>query len=640
MKNVIVFSGGTGSIALQTGFHKIYGEAVKLDIIISAYDNGKSTGECRKVFNNRILGPSDLRKNQLTQFGLRNELSVDTKGKEDKVELYNLFKERFSCSNWREAYEFCKTQTKDTFSRIYNLNYNNEHYSKIEQILLELIDYFFFERYVSVEKSVRKTILTTNFTDFSISNIFYAAAAAINGYSLSKAGLLMSTVLGIPNNVHLISDVDLFLHAETQSGRVISDEGVIVEYDNSEDPIVKTILLDEKGKQYIPWIDEDIFLGQTSMELIEKADVIIFSSGTQWSSLIPTYMHKGFKKAISASKAKKYLVMNNTEDKDMKGVGASDLIETISRYLPMDDVTIVLNTNAQPSMSSLCSKWLYQSISADLSEIGSKTHNGERLVSFIMKDYYRDYIDKPFYFFDFDDTIWSSSDDSFLVRTSQDNISLLYKAFYNKSIIISGNSDNHFMSLEKEFSNALTKSGIIDNDGVWIYCNGGNYACLMKNGVLSFRKCIIDSYNLNDDYYILTNLLLDALKSGGYNISIANFENRGNCILSIKPLVDRGKALRIITKTIEEHFRNDDGNAKYEGHINGRTTIDILNRDYNKSVCTSFIARELDLAPSDIVYVGDKTDAGNDHSVIPLGYTVLSVDDVIDFNVFAKTCLA
>ena len=48
MKKVLIFAGGTGSIALQTGLHQLYGNSLKVDVVISAYDNGKSTGECRK----------------------------------------------------------------------------------------------------------------------------------------------------------------------------------------------------------------------------------------------------------------------------------------------------------------------------------------------------------------------------------------------------------------------------------------------------------------------------------------------------------------------------------------------------------------------------------------------------------------
>ena len=92
MKKVLIFAGGTGSIALQTGLHQLYGNSLKVDVVISAYDNGKSTGECRKIFGGKILGPSDLRKNQLTQFKLYNGLSnhQDTTTNDKKL-LLDLF---------------------------------------------------------------------------------------------------------------------------------------------------------------------------------------------------------------------------------------------------------------------------------------------------------------------------------------------------------------------------------------------------------------------------------------------------------------------------------------------------------------------------------------------------------------------
>lgn len=62
------------------------------------------------------------------------------------------------------------------------------------------------------------------FDDFSIANVFYSSAAAMNGNSLRLAGKDMAAVLGIKDNVHLISDVNLYLEAKTESGHIIADE--------------------------------------------------------------------------------------------------------------------------------------------------------------------------------------------------------------------------------------------------------------------------------------------------------------------------------------------------------------------------------------------------------------------------------
>lgn len=57
MKKIVVFSGGTGSIALQRGFAELYGQdRLRLDVVVNAYDNGKSTGACRRIMGEKIWG--------------------------------------------------------------------------------------------------------------------------------------------------------------------------------------------------------------------------------------------------------------------------------------------------------------------------------------------------------------------------------------------------------------------------------------------------------------------------------------------------------------------------------------------------------------------------------------------------------
>lgn len=641
MKKVLIFAGGTGSIALQTGLHQLYGNSLQVDVVISAYDNGKSTGECRKIFGGKILGPSDLRKNQLTQFKLYNGLDCQNEDitKTDKKLLLDLFEERFSKPKWQESYDYAVARTKSTFASIRELVDDKELCDKKEQILLSLIENFFFEEYVGLSKKVRTSVLTADLNDFSISNMFYASAAAINGNSLSKAGLLMADILGIDNHVHLISDINLYLYAEAKSGRIISDEGVIVTYDNASDPISKVVLLNEKGQKYVPSLDEDICVDVKTSKLIEQADIIIFSSGTQWSSLIPTYMHQGFYKQIKVAKAAKYLVMNNKEDRDMKGISASGMLNILQDYLPLDDVKIIINSKADEPMAKVEEQWEGQTLVNELSEAGSKTHNPELLAKCIMKDYYKPYLNKKYYYFDFDDTIWSSSKDSFMRSISVENIGLLYQAFSGKMMIISGNSAKHFLDLETFFKEALGKNASCAPESFSIFCNGGNCEYDVTKGEISYKRNLLNQFDLNGDYYEMTNLMLEALNKKGWNLNVSNFENRGNCILSIKPLQNRTEAKQIIDNLVLENIPLQDGKAKYTAYINGNTTIDVMNSSYNKGVITKIITKQLALAPEDIVYVGDKTDMGNDQCITSLGYVVLAVNDVVDFNVFVKTCL-
>ena len=288
MYNIVIFSGGTGSIAIQEGFSTIYGnENYNIDIVINAYDNGKSTGVCREIFDSKILGPSDLRKNHMTQFKVQHKEELKDYDSRESV-LYRLFNLRFDAKSKEEYYDNACELLEDAREKIGD---RDTFYLK------SLLDFFFFE---NIGNSIwRKSIENVDFNDFSIANIFYAAAAAMNGNSLRLAGKEMSSVLRIKDNVHLISDVNLYLQAKTESGYLIPDEGDIVEWDNPNDKIVDVLLVKD-GQEYIPSVDEgtDLTKVKSVKNIIEEADIIIFSSGTQWSSLIPSYMHSGLRKIL------------------------------------------------------------------------------------------------------------------------------------------------------------------------------------------------------------------------------------------------------------------------------------------------------------------------------------------------------
>ena len=58
MTNVLIFSGGRGSISLIASLKKIK-KIKSISSIVNTYDDGKSSGVLRKEFN--MPGPSDIR---------------------------------------------------------------------------------------------------------------------------------------------------------------------------------------------------------------------------------------------------------------------------------------------------------------------------------------------------------------------------------------------------------------------------------------------------------------------------------------------------------------------------------------------------------------------------------------------------
>ena len=586
MYNIVIVCGGSGSAELQKGLYKVFGEdRFKLDIVINAYDNGKSTGECRRVFENRILGPSDLRKNHLTRYQIKYARELEEPESRES-RLFNMFNARVSGTDYRDYYYRAKHFLESA---------ECEDGKKRE--LSSLLDYFFFDG-----DDIRETVKSVNFNDFSVSNIFYAACAAKNNCSLRAAGHRMAKILEIEDNVHLISDTSLLLGAVTESGRFLDDEGDIVSWKNADDRIKSISLRDKSGKGHIPTVDEDLLENDRVTEIFKAADIIIFSSGTQWSSLIPTYFHTGFRELISSCAAKKYLVMNNIEDGDMYGVSSADICGIVSEYIDLSDVAVVINDDAVPQMRMEHKGIRY--IHGDLGSDRPKYHDPEKLVRCIFEDYFKDALAHHTVLFDFDGTVWNMRGDNKQLEVGAENIDKLF------GIILSGNSYEHLRSTLGEHyrGNDLT-----------VYCDYGNtYFSMDDPDTVSY---------LTDEFFVEHELLSDLQKIREYRGKITL---RGNVIVTIKPLKNREKELTKINAVLEKY------NGKYKAYIAGNTSIDISCSGYDKSVMLKIIIDKERLNFKDIIYVGNEIFKGSEVCIADMGIATLNVDDVYECNCFMK----
>ena len=595
MLNVVIFSGGTGSIAIQEGFSAIFGnDNYHLDVIINAYDNGKSSGTCRRIFDNRILGPSDLRKNHMTQFRLLKADRLKDPASRESA-LYRLFDLRLDA----ESREACYGQASELLEKSRPAIGEKDTGS-----LKSMLDYFFFEDIR--EKAWRKTLEGVSFRDFSIANIFYSASAAMNGCSLRLAGKEMAAILGIRDNVHLISDVNLYLQARTASGRVIGDEGDIVAWDNAEDKITSVMLLRD-GEEYIPSVDEetDLTKVRSCRSILEEADLIIFSSGTQWSSLIPSYMHSGLRRMLSASGAKKYVIMNNIEDHDMKGVTADEIVDILGQNIPVDDLTAVVNLDAVTGMNRVSR---IRSISGHIGGEKAK-HDPVRLIALLMKDFYGVEGFRGTYIYDLDGTLWDERADNRGKAVGEENMNLF------TGIIHSGNNYEHVRDV---FRNLYHQDAVTD-----IYCDFGNVHFTSDNyetDVLS-RKYVVDPA-------VVTALEKVAQFRGKIRI-------RGEgCVVTIKPLVNR----EVLLRKAEEALRVF--SDQYRARISGYTSIDIMVNGYDKKTMLLEIMEKHGLERNEVVFVGNETEEGAEATIRETGVRTIQVDDVYECNLLLKTLRA
>ena len=89
-----------------------------------------------------------------------------------------------------------------------------------------------------------------NYADFALSNILYASIANMNGNSFAAAGTIMAKILGIKDNVHCISNVNLYLGATTKDSKELPDEDIMSQWKNADDPIDHLWYVDRDGNEH------------------------------------------------------------------------------------------------------------------------------------------------------------------------------------------------------------------------------------------------------------------------------------------------------------------------------------------------------------------------------------------------------
>ena len=409
---IVILSGGSGNDSLIKGLNRLlkYDDNVDIDVIVNAYDNGKSTGVCRAVTD--TLGVSDIRKNHYRMY----EAIYGDKANLNLVEFYG---NRYDFDEGKEEEQICTLLKK----------WEMPEYEPYVQRFFQNIkakDY--------------------KYKDFSVSNIVYAQMYKEIGYE--KTNKHFCDRMGIKDFVVLNSFDNLFIKAQTESGHIIDDEGVTVFWNNPDDKIVKTIYD----------VKTHVGLNPRAIELVKNADLLVISTGTFWSSIQPTIEYLDFYKYINASNAKKIWVINNEEDGDSFGVLSTDFVRLMEQTgLNLGDFSILVNSDARESLRQKDEK--HNFIEKSMGNMKGK-HDGDKYARALLQIYF-DLEDVSAYdkiLLDFDDTIWSRDDTPLQKSISLENMTIVNDDIADRAVIISGNSfDSIKEKLSKNFGKDLEK---------------------------------------------------------------------------------------------------------------------------------------------------------------------------------------
>lgn len=351
---ITLFCGGRGNGNLIKEL--VQDTEVELTLIVNAYDDGLSTGEIRKLLPG-MLGPSDFRKNlgyllapaseshmtfsRILEHRLNLQLLANANTTNDKYRKFNnsIALELVALDN-----EF-----KDLFSALPD---------KKQTIILSLFESFLDEVQKSnINSGVGDLI---KYHDFAVGNILLAGAYIQNELSFSKASDFICSLFDVRARLLNISDENRYLIGFTSNGDCVPTEADIVagnfkgrleEIFLVSEQVSNPILSDFNSLQtyqdrfnFLKEIESIPDINPLVVEVLKNSEIIIFGSGTQHSSLFPTYKLLAHHNVFPAKPAKRLYISNLDHDLDISGWTGSDLLNSFSRHFGGKNYTELIDT--------------------------------------------------------------------------------------------------------------------------------------------------------------------------------------------------------------------------------------------------------------------------------------------------------
>jgi 2-phospho-L-lactate transferase/gluconeogenesis factor (CofD/UPF0052 family) len=331
MLNVVILNGGRGASTIIPSL--LERQRLHVTSVVNAYDDGKSTGVIRRFFG--MLGPSDIRKVQ--------ELMLP-KDDPDHENYVTLFQYRFPLDcNRKDVLEQLKLFLDSESMELVGIRLNNIRVrEKLKSFLAE-----FLTGLNTIEKARQEHF---DFTDCSIMNCLYAGAFLASNRNIEQATMSIDRLFQLCGTVLPTSIEDKKLVAQRENGEILYSEAEVVELrsnvrveqiyflDQSLDRSTFEMLDHNEKRSYLEGHHCYVGVSRGVRLALQRAEIIIYSAGTQHSSLYPTYMSAGLAESISDNhSALKVFITNIGADYETPSYKASDYILGAHRYLNLSD---------------------------------------------------------------------------------------------------------------------------------------------------------------------------------------------------------------------------------------------------------------------------------------------------------------
>lgn len=328
---VAMFSGGRGTGAITDALLRY--PDIELTLLVNTYDDGLSTGLLRR-FIPGMLGPSDVRKN----------ISRFLHHKKDRASQALLFLVEY---RFPDPFETAAAlRLLRAFSDLRNTEYAlHEILQARDNLALNQIKTVaaYLEAFLRYYEAHPENHSWFPFGDVSLGNLLFAGCYLESGQDFNQAVTNFSCLAEIGNQVlNLTNGENRVLVALKENGLYLHDEASVVgPQDTSR--IEEIFLLPRYLNQgelpesmtksekiaYLRGVEQLPSLSDAAKGVLLDADIIIYGPGTQYSSLLPSYLTLGVAEAIEMNaKAEKIFIANIARDYDILGEDATTLVRS------------------------------------------------------------------------------------------------------------------------------------------------------------------------------------------------------------------------------------------------------------------------------------------------------------------------
>lgn len=186
-----------------------------------------------------------------------------------------------------------------------------------------------------VEKLVNYRFQTTSdLNGHTVGNLLLTAMTNING-NMSDGIEALSKVFNLKGSVLPLTEDNVVLMGEMTDGKVIEGEHNITESESN----IKRVFYKE-----VPTINPKV------LEEIRNADLIIFSMGSLYTSIIPNLLSEQMIEQLDKTKAKLMYVSNMmTQPGETDDYKVSDHVKALNEYLGKHKIDVVIANNGEIS---------------------------------------------------------------------------------------------------------------------------------------------------------------------------------------------------------------------------------------------------------------------------------------------------